>query len=128
MTKVSKEQVEALESIVEKFGQNVVSIAGKGANKAFFKNTTFREKVRLSATRWLYTSLKGSKNYDKRAKRLVNYCETAVPALTRSFGEDVMVQAMKANTGCSEEFAAVSEDLGGKKIAALIRKSLAPAP
>jgi hypothetical protein len=131
MSTPSKADCETLSDVAKSFSQNVIRINGKGREEAlaaFSQNARMVDKVKLVVTK-VASLLIPSFFYKTRAKLIVRNCEQALPVLTRAFGEAAMVDAMRAEPRRSESLANVTERFGGKKIAALIRRSLSgPAP
>lgn len=126
MTIPSKAELDTLSDVAKSFSQNVVRINGKGRDEAlaaFSQNARMVDKVKLLASTVAY-KLTPICFYKTRAKLLLRKCEQALPVLTRTFGETTVVDAMRAEARRSESLANMAECLGGKKIAALIRKSL----
>ena len=126
MTKVTKEQYETLVQIEQSFSRSMVKKHFGGsiaeAHKTFSKNTTAKEKFEIVAARAKYEFNKNA-SYEKRSTYLLDYCNKTVPSLTRVFGEAELIEFLPA-VAKTKEIADLSERLGGKHIAALIRKTL----
>jgi hypothetical protein len=91
------------------------------ANAKFSRNAKLGEKIGIIASKLCY-EFTSSANPETKAKRLVTYCDKTVPVLVRAFGEKTVLDALPSEAR-SEKVASMSENLGGARIAGLIRKS-----
>jgi hypothetical protein len=91
------------------------------ANAKFSQSARLGEKIGIIASKLCY-DFTSSANPEIKAKRLVTYCDKTVPVLMRAFGEKTVVAALPPEAR-NEKVASMSENLGGARIAGLIRKS-----
>jgi len=118
MTEITQAEFDELERFSRGFQQELKRIDPEGPKK-FVANTGFFEKIGLLSARlrdeW-------AKNADPstRADRLVTYCDKAVPGLVKTFGQQVVIDALKSQSP-TEETLDIVDELGGKNLAPLLR-------
>ena len=126
MTKITKEQFETLVFVERAFSKAIMGKHYGGsiaeAHKVFSKHSTAKEKFEIVAARTKYEFNRAA-SYDVRAAYLVDYCNKTVPPLTRVLGDAELIEALPP-VAKTKEMADLTEKLGGKHIAALIRKTL----
>lgn len=93
-----------------------------GAMEAFRKKLIWAEKMKIGTARLNYEF---NKNAAPKivAEKLVLYCESLMPSLANTFGEQAMLAALPKGAR-TEDTAQLCEGFGGHLFAALIRKSL----
>lgn len=122
---VTEEDLKTLEAIPAAFMNNVLSNSGmtrEEAYDAYVKSLSKMEMAGLAASK-LKLQFSKSAAPETKAKRIVEFCDKAVPGLTKVFGEQALVDGFPESAK-TEHMADLTEQLGGSKIANLIRKSL----
>ena len=126
MAQITSTQLETLQSIERNFSTTLVkdhfNDDSGAANAAFSEALSLSEKFRIFVAAFKYKKLP-SDDINVTAKRLLNYCDRAVPALTTVFGEQALVDALPEEAR-TQEIVDLSRDLGGEQVARLLEKSL----
>lgn len=122
---ITEDDLKTLEAIPAAFMKNVLEQSGMSrdeAYKAYVGHLSVGEKAALMAAK---LKLEFAKNADPetKARRIVDFCDKAVPSLTKVFGEQALIDAFPEN-GRSQHMVDLTTELGGKHIPALIRKTL----
>ena len=122
MSKVTQLEYQALDRVARGFSNGLIE-RDPSAVERFTESATPSEKFNLIAGRLsiFFTQYAG---YHRKAGALIKYCEAAVPGLVRTFGEATVVEAISEQDP-NENIAKRVEELGGTKLAPLIRKALA---
>lgn len=126
MKHITDEQFEILQNIEREFSQTLIrehfGEDSDAANKAFLENLRYSELPGMILSKVRYDFSRSASN-DVNAKRLLKYCERAVPALTRIFGENALVAAMPEEAR-TRDILDVVEKNGAPQIAGLIKQAL----
>jgi len=125
MASHSDEDYMSLGKLVERFSRNLVNPHDKDAVYYFNKEMRFHEFFSILAAKARYISSSHNDSIAKSTKNYIKYTNKTIPPLRRVFGEAALVNALPADMR-SEEMAEFIEELGGKRIAALIRASIEP--
>ena len=126
MPKYNAGQIKVLEGIVESFIKNVVKSAGNapdGATPAevFSDSVRVMEMPKIIAARIAFN--RGAADPDKRAKQILKYCSSVLPAMQRSFGDDLLIDALPADAR-KQEIAEICRENGATGIAALVDEAV----
>ena len=125
MTEITPKELAVYENIVESFIDNVVSQSGLSQTQAqdkFADTLSFSDKARIIVSKLRYDFAKNA-SPEKKARRLVAYCESTLKPLTAAFGEAALADALPEDAR-TQRIADLTETLGGTGIAKLIRKTL----
>ena len=124
MPLVSFEDYQDLKHLVDEFSSNVKASFEGDACKHFSKTATLREKFSIAVSKFLYEFISPRQSMNPKARRLMIFANKTVEPLKRAFGEAALLDALPAGSR-NEATAEFVEWLGGKKIAELIRTSMA---
>ena len=123
--KVTEEDLKTMEAIPAEFMANVLSNSGMSkeeAYDAYVKSLSTTEKASLAVSQMKLQFAKSAAP-ETKAKRIVEFCDKAVPGLTKVFGEQALIDGFPESAK-TEHIADLTEQLGGSNIANLIRKTL----
>ena len=122
---ISDNQLKVLKNIEHSFSTTLIDRHFNGDSKAavsaFSQALTLSDKFQIAVAALIYKKL-SSENNTITAKRLLNYCDKAVPALTKVFGEKSLVDALPEDAR-NQEILDISRKLGGCKVAHLVGQS-----
>lgn len=121
MANITKEQFETLSNMHNAFRKELLKKDIDGVQK-FSENTGFFEKLGLASAK-LRLNFARNSGYETKAVRLVSFFDKAVPGLTRTFGEQALLEALPVEAK-TQEVADLTAQLGGHRIAGLIQKTL----
>lgn len=121
MRTLTEDDFKKVDSLVKTFSDTLIGTRPDAVD-AFMRQLGWAEKMKIGAAKLSYEF---SKNADPktRAEKLVQYCESVVPGLKRAFGEQAVINALPPE-GRTQEVCDMCDALGGRQLAALIRKSL----
>jgi len=121
---VTRQDYETLEHIKDALSGALLEKHPDALEK-FTHTLGFGEKIALGAAKLRYEFAAAAKDvgYDVKARRLVEFCDRTVPGLVKVFGEAAVIGALPPEAR-NENVAALSQSLGGPRIADLIRKTL----
>lgn len=121
----SDEDYMSLGKLVERFSRNLVNPHDEDAVFYFNKEMRFHEFFSIMAAKARYISSSNNDSIAKATKNYIKYTNKTIPPLKRAFGEAALLNALPAAMR-NKDTAEFVEELGGKRIAALIRTSIAP--
>lgn len=126
MPKYNAGQIKVLEGIVESFIKNVVKSAGNASDGAtpaevFSDSVRVMEMPKIIAARIAFN--RGAADPDKRVKQILKYCSSVLPAMQRSFGDDLLIDALPADAR-TQEIANICRENGATGIAALVDEAV----
>lgn len=121
MPNISEADFKRVDAVMDAFQTSMLN-AIPDAQARFMRNLSFGEKLKIGSAKLSYEF---SRNADlkTRGDKLVHYCETALPALVRTFGEAALLRAMPAEAK-NQDVVALCQSLGAKKLAALVLKAI----
>lgn len=126
MTEMNEDAFALLQGIQDEFSDTLVqSLGAKNqdeANRAVAAHMTRGDMVRAIFMK-LRFEFKKNAAPETKARRLMAYTESMVPALTKTFGEQALVDSLPERAR-NENVATMVENLGSTRVAALVRKAL----
>jgi hypothetical protein len=121
MRNLTEDDFGRVDSVMAAF-QAAMLKAMPDAQERFMRNLSFTEKLKIGAAKLSYEF---SRNADlkTRGQKLAYYCESALPALVRTFGEAALLRSMPQDAK-NPEVVQLCEALGARKLAALVQKTI----
>ncbi len=92
------------------------------AQERFMRNLSFTEKLKIGSAKLSYEFARNA-DLKTRGEKLAYYCEAALPALVRTFGEAALLRSMPQEAK-NAEVVQLCESLGARKLAALVQKAI----
>jgi len=126
MPQYNQDQVKIFEGIVESFIKNVVKSAGPASDGAtpaevFSDNVRIREMPKILVARIAFN--RGAADADTRIKQVLKYCSSVLPAMQRSFGDDLLIDALPADAR-TQEIADICRENSAEAIARLVDEAV----
>ncbi len=126
MTKMTEAQYDELISLSDEFGTALMARLGaKDSSEATRSITVYMsraEKVKAAFTMLMWNLSKNA-SPETRAKRHLAHSDSVFPALTKTFGAEVLADAVPSRAK-NAEFVDFTRSLGARHLPTLIEKSL----
>lgn len=123
MRPITSDDIARVEAMLNKFKKSMIG-GDVEAELRFMQKLSFAERIRIGSAKLSY-EFSDKADPRGRAEKLVTFCETALPALSRVFGEAALIKAVPKEAH-DQELISVCEQLGGKGVVALLRRAMKP--
>lgn len=127
---VTEQDYKTFKAISDGFSDTLIERHFGGDNRAavtaFSRSISLWEKANM-AVKVLSLHFASQADPETKSRRLLAYCESAVPGLTKVFGRQALVEALP-ETARDPKVAEMAEKLGAREIPALIREAMEAAP
>jgi hypothetical protein len=121
MKQITDADIRRVDAMLNQFRKAMIG-KDKDAEAKFIRELSFSEQLKIGSAKLSYEFACHS-NPRNRAEKMIVFCETALPALKRVFGEGALIAAVPKEA-MDMELIGVCVQLGGNGIVDLLRKAM----